>query len=88
MFDRWHVDKKTTRQSDVRRNPGAFFRYRFLGNLNEYFLSFIQEIRYCRLMTIASRLPTITTLVALLTLSRLALFTRLLASGRFRGLRL
>ena len=66
MFDGRHVDEKTSRQRDVRRNARAFFGNGLFRDLNEYLLTFAPEIRDRRLMSLASRLvTTITTLIAL-----------------------
>ena len=45
VFDRRHVNEKTTRQRDVRSDAGALLGNRFLGDLDENLLSFIQQIR-------------------------------------------
>ncbi len=73
MFDCRHVNQKTSRQRDVRRDARAFLRNRFLRDLNEYFLAFTQKIGDGWLMSLASRLVAMTALIALITLFALAL---------------
>jgi hypothetical protein len=69
VFDSRHVNEETARQRDVRRDARALFRDRLFRDLDQYFLTFTQQIRDRRLVTLASRLSAITTaLIAFITL--------------------
>ena len=72
----------------MRSDARAFFRNRLLRDLNEYFLAFTQEIGDGRLMSLASRLIAMPTLVALITRTLVTLIAWALlarAAGLRRG---
>src|SRR5689334_2382815 len=75
MLDRRHVNEKTSRQGDVRRDARAFLRNRLFRNLDEYFLVFAQQVGDRRLVTLAARLSTITALIAFISLVALLSWT-------------
>src|SRR5882724_1019740 len=60
MLDCRHVDQKSPRQRDMRRNTRALLCDRLLGDLDQYFLSFAQQIGDGWLLPVAS-LPAATT---------------------------
>ena len=61
MVDRRHIHQIPARKRNVRRDPRAFLTERLFGNLNQNLLSFAQQIRDGRLMTIPRRTSLTTT---------------------------
>ena len=51
VVHRRHVDQKTSGQRDVTGNARAFFADRFLGNLDQDFLPFFQQVADLRDLT-------------------------------------
>src|SRR5688500_15753990 len=68
MLDGRHIDEETSRQRNVRGDARAFLGNRLLRDLDQYFLTFTQEVGDCRLITLAPRLSPVSTLIS----SRLA----------------
>ena len=54
VFDSWHVDEESSRQGDVRRDARAFLCNRLFRDLDQYLLTFTQQIGNRRLMSLAS----------------------------------
>src|SRR6185369_12005111 len=69
VFDCRHVNEKTSRQRNVRSDARALLGNRLLRDLNEYLLTFTQQVGDRRLVSLAPRLVTaIATLITFLTL--------------------
>src|SRR5215216_6014337 len=71
MFDGRHVDQKPSGQGDMRSDASALFRDRLFCNLDQYLLTFAQQIGDCGLISLAPRLVTMAALIALIALSAL-----------------
>ena len=76
MFDGRHVDQKSSRQCDVRSDARAFLGDRFFCDLDQYLLTFAQQVGNRRLVSLAPRLTAMSALIALPTLLALSAWTR------------
>src|SRR5947209_1548513 len=55
VFNGWHVNQKSTRQGNMRRDPRAFLGDWLLRNLHQDLLAFIEQIGNRRLMALMTR---------------------------------
>src|SRR6266540_4483042 len=86
-----HIDQKATGKSDVRRDAGTLFGDRLLRDLDQYLLSFAQQIRNRGLLAIPATRSSLAATPIATPIARVAIIARITAiacsaiiTGRWR----